>query len=770
MAFAVAIFSLALASSCDLFVSYGTGSDRASGTSIDAPLKTIHSALNASTHRSTPSTICLRSGAPHLLGNEPLYIDAKVSSLPSAPLTIQGYGPDIAAGKGRPVISGGVTVGPFVPDAIASARLGVTGRAVNVWSAPIPTGVTDRPTVMWREDGSWLQRARHPQRSPLDERSRHMGVASTMRWTKPLAPENADKSWPAQNKLGFEVNASDFAWLPAGGLHRLNEVQVLHFHAWTAFWSDVQSIDIGTSGAAKSTLMFASPANVFVGQYAKQGGQRFLLENVREALDEEGEWYWDEGAAKVYLVPSAAERSANANAPLFATAPAGAKMAAMMVVSGEGSGFTLRDVEVKHGAVGDRVNTYYTRSAAVSLFGGANVTLERVRISSSGGNGVLVGQDFSGVALLDSAAEQLGADGFATMSAKNVSDLTVNNSFFNSTARVIMGQPGAIRLKGEARLVATHNTIGFQPYAGIMLGWQDGLTRSASAARVAAHDELFTVTHNVVHDFGLGILSDFGGIYFSAGANCISGGSTRAAEPTCWLPSTVEYNAVRNATSFDYGGSGIYMDEQASGVSMERNVLWNTADSSVYFHCGADNSFVNNVCGRAATAKPNLNDKILPKLCNAGGNPTWPNMNGVLGFRFERNIVLVDTESSISVAVDASHSDVRNGSMVGNLYWSSSAATVAALQRGAIWPNVSASVETGRAKGVDWAAWEAPPSSAVHTGTSAIADPLFSDDWTRDLPQRFALEVNSPAIRMGFVPFDATAAGCDASLNPYCAA
>ena len=757
---------------CDLFVSYATGSDTAPGTSASAPLKTLQHALYK--RQGVPNTICLRSdGTPHLL-DAPLYISNKASSLPSAPLTITGYGPDIAAGKGRPTISAGATVGPFAPDAAASARLTVSGGAATVWSAPIPAGVTDRPTVMWRTDGSWLQRARHPRRSPLDVKARHMGVASTLRWTAPLAPgppHGTGGAWPAEDKLGFEINSSDFAWLPAGGLHRMDEVQVLHFHSWTAFWSDLKSITV--SSKMNSTLMFAKPANVFVGQYAVQGGQRFLLENIREALDEPGEWYWDEGEGKVYLVPSKEEiarHSLPAAPGLYTIAPSSAKMSGVIQINNNAQGFTLQDVEIKHGAVGSRINAYYSSSAAVHVQDASNVRLARVRISSSGGNGVLAQSNVKGLQFLDSAATGLGADGFAIMSSTNVSDVLVNNSFFNSTAWIILGQPGAVRLKGEAQIVATHNTIGFHPYAGLMLGWQDGLTRSASAKRVKSGDMIFTATHNLIHDFGLGILSDFGGIYLSAGSTCIFGGSTKANEPTCWLPSKIAFNEVRRSDHFDYGGSGIYMDEQVSGIDIESNVFFELEDSGVYFHCGADNTFANNIVGAVAFGKPYVDDKILPKVCNQGGNPTWPDMHGVIGFSFERNIVLVvgvNSSASISTSVDSSHMDVRNGSFAGNLYWSTSPAVVADLNTAPLWPNVSLTTSTGKKRGVDWKVWSSPASAGAHVGKSAIGDPLFvSADWAQG--RDFDLNPASPAIAMGFVPFDTESAGCDRATNVFC--
>jgi len=68
-------------------------------------------------------------------------------------LVLTAYTADMAAGMPRPIVSGGVRVGPFAPD---PARHGVL-------KADAPTSAT-RPSVMFAEGGGWLHRARLPRR------------------------------------------------------------------------------------------------------------------------------------------------------------------------------------------------------------------------------------------------------------------------------------------------------------------------------------------------------------------------------------------------------------------------------------------------------------------------------------------------------------------------------------------------------------------------------------------------------------------------------
>ena len=81
------------------------------------------------------------------------------------------------------------------------------------------------------------------------------------------------------------------------------------------------------------------------------------------------------------------------------------------------------------------------------------------------------------------------------------------------------------------------------PYAGISVGWQAGLAGPDVAAPI------FTIEHNHVHDFGLGILSDFAGVYLSTNDNlCFQ------KDPmTCYLPTLVHNNLIEDCAHYNYG-------------------------------------------------------------------------------------------------------------------------------------------------------------------------------------------------------------------------
>jgi hypothetical protein len=216
---------------CDYFVSSSNGSDQNAGTSVYAPFRTLQHAIQAPLPSPSAAgrTVCLRSET-HELDNT-VVVDYSIAA-PGRALTITGYPGDLASGLPRPVLSGGTVVGPFTAP---------PGGGAGPWSAIAPAGVA-RPSLLFREDGSFLQRARIPDMVPADARARHMGSNSTLQFTAVLPP-------PLDNCSGFLVDASDFP--PGFTLTASDQAQVLVFGAWVGFWKDVSVLN-----TTNSTLMF----------------------------------------------------------------------------------------------------------------------------------------------------------------------------------------------------------------------------------------------------------------------------------------------------------------------------------------------------------------------------------------------------------------------------------------------------------------------------------------------------------------------------------
>jgi hypothetical protein len=62
---------------------------------------------------------------------------------------------------------------------------------------------------------------------------------------------------------------------------------------------------------------------------------------------------------------------------------------------------------------------------------------------------------------------------------------------------------------------------------------------------------------------GMGILSDFGGIYVSSGSNVCE---FHKPEDTCSNPTEIFSNLIHDGVYYNYGAEGVYMDEQVASM------------------------------------------------------------------------------------------------------------------------------------------------------------------------------------------------------------
>jgi hypothetical protein len=102
----------------------------------------------------------------------------------------------------------------------------------------------------------------------------------------------------------------------------------------------------------------------------------------------------------------------------------------------------------------------------------------------------------------------------------------------------------------------------------------------------------FNISHNIVENYGLGILSDFGGLRAAVNGfdNCWIN-----SKYGCYLPVLFANNIVRHGRHFGYGSNGIYTDQATAGVVAVNNVVYDVGQSGIQVHCGLNNTFINNV-------------------------------------------------------------------------------------------------------------------------------------------------------------------------------
>lgn len=172
---------------------------------------------------------------------------------------------------------------------------------------------------------------------------------------------------------------------------------------------------------------------------------------------------------------------------------------------------------------------------------------------------------------------------------------------------------------------------------------------------------------------------------------------------------TVSNNVIHDVSSYTYGGWGLYTDEGSTGITMENNLVYNVKTGGFHQHYGKENVIRNNILAFSREYQVQAT-----------------RVEEHLSFRFENNIVYYNSGVCLQGPWDRVNIDMDN-----NCYWNT-AGEVNFIDK---------TLEQWQALGRD-----------KH---SIIADPKFKNPEAYD----FHLGEDSPALKIGFKPFDYSQAG-----------
>jgi len=487
--------------------------------------------------------------------------------------------------------------------------------------------------------------------------------------------------------IGGEVAGNQLRAQPGdlrASWHRLGDIEVLGFRTWTMGRLAI----VGVDEAAQIVTLTDPIAR-------ETPVRRYLVENVREALEHPGAWYLDRDTGELTYLPLPGERSGSATV----VAP---RLEHLLQIRGDVAGrrwvewITFRGIAFAHTSWSSTGRLDQQAAvgvgAALEMTGARDFRFEGISVSHTGGYAVHVGAGSRRVTLDHCELSDLGAGGVKIGETSIPADPEAVASDNAVTDCSIVGG-GRIHPSGVGVLIAQsprnriqRNDIGDLYYTGISVGWMWGYGTSA------AHDNI--IADNEVHDIGQGVLSDLGGIYTLGRSS----------------GTVIRGNRIHDVMSWGYGGWGLYFDEGTSGVVAENNVVYRCKSGGLFQHYGRDNRIVNNVFA-------------LSREAQLGRGRVEPH----LSFVFERNIVYWDRGALLSAKWKGD--GVRFDR---NIYWRRSRRA---------FDFAGKSLVEWQARGND--------------RNSSIADPMFLDPERGD----FRLPPSSPARALGFVPFEALKPG-----------
>ena len=421
-----------------------------------------------------------------------------------------------------------------------------------------------------------------------------------------------------------------------------------------------------------------------------------VIENLPSLLDEPGEWFLSRQGVLSYL-PRTGETP-----DLVATYPIADKL---LTFNGTAKAkvrqLSFRGLKFRHAKGVPTIDVAEPNQAAVGTVDGV-VTLEHAQqvsfvgceLSHFAGYGFSLGLGCREVAIERCLVTDMGAGGVrvGTREDQPGENHTSHNRIHNNIIRdggLFFPCAVGVWIGSSSDNEVTHNEISDLFYSAVSVGWRWGYAASNAKRN--------RIEWNHLHHLGRGLLSDMGGVY-----------TLGLSEGT-----TVSNNLIHDVMCVEYGGWGLYTDEGSSGITLEGNIVYDTADGGFHQHYGRDNIVRNNVLAFADVHQVQRSRDEQHR-----------------SFVFEKNIVVFDRGELLGKNWSG---DPTHFLMKDNVYWDYSGRPVT-------FPDKQPLV-----------AWQ---KRGQDVG-SAVTDPGFVDAAKRD----FRLRPDSPALRLGIRPLDPSQMG-----------
>ena len=479
------------------------------------------------------------------------------------------------------------------------------------------------------------------------------------------------------------------------------EVQIMHF--WCDEHLPVHSVDAST-GRVETTKPTAMRVRV---------DDNFVYHNVKEALSLPGEWYLDRAEDKLYYIPE--EGDTPENTVLYAGVNDklvefnGAKD-----ISVQGIDFVNTDWEyidgkhtgnpfpsshplyknIQYGV--DHPQAAFEVPAAINVVASSGVDFTDCRFENISYTAIKFDKGSQNCNVTSCLFNGIGANAVFIhgdfVIPATTRNINVTDCHIGYYGRIFSNAIGILLTHAEDCKLE-NNEIHDGWYTGISSGWNWGYADHPT--------NKITISNNLIYNIGNGWLSDMGGIY------------TLGVQPDSVISGNVIHNVGCDEGAYGYGGWGIYLDEGTSGMLVENNLVYDCSSETFHQHYGRDNIIRNNI------------------LAFGGEGAFIITKNEEHNSLTATNNIFV-TDNAPMYAFDTKSDWFVDDS---NLYWDyDRGGKVLSGHTTKLFDRDSLVIVAARG----------------YYNNAIFKDPLFKDPANRD----FTLADNSPALEIGFVPFE----------------
>ena len=402
---------------------------------------------------------------------------------------------------------------------------------------------------------------------------------------------------PDENRNGFVLNNEI-----SGDWKFLEQTEILIFHSWIAEYVKIDKIVVQDG---KRKVMFQKPLkHAPVGTHVVPSGWRFLIFNNIALLDTPGEYVCveDSGIAHLSYIPP------NNYGSDFILS----NIETIMRFNGV-SNVKLKGLKFQHSSSGGKGKDSWNWGAqsAIRLISSSDIDIEDCLFSHTGVTGLNL-QNANRILIQNNVFSDMGYHGimmmFNKMKSGTMEDVMIRNNYFDGCGNSRYWQPGCLWIGGYKNISVINNEITNTAYMGVgvrgLMPHGDKYWSDNGIIEPTRDDYVFHIEFNHIHDFGNGILNDYGAVYIGTSKVVCYKAPLDQVQKFCYTYIHVYNNLIHDSRSFKDDAAGLYSDSGTCGNTFENNIFYGNSGKPLYHHCGLDNISKNNYIHRKMGRSP----------------------------------------------------------------------------------------------------------------------------------------------------------------------